>query len=86
MEPIGILLLQKTKIDEDALLLLSNTKWKKNVGIVVSTRRTRGGLATIWSEDKFILNSSFVSQHGSTRNFKLQQVRLQFPSLTCMSL
>ena len=63
MEPIDILLLQETNIDEDALLLLSNTKWKKNVGIVVSTRGTCGGLATIWSEDKFILNSSFVSQH-----------------------
>ena len=34
-----------------------------NNGIVVSARGTCGGLATIWSEDKFTLLSSFTSQH-----------------------
>ena len=47
MEPSDILLLQETKIAEDALLLLSKTKWKKNSGMVVNARATSGGLATL---------------------------------------
>jgi len=53
MEISDILLLQETKIEEDALLSLSRTKWKKNSGKVVSARGTSRGLATLWSEDKF---------------------------------
>ena len=63
MEPTDILLLQETKIDEEALLFLSKTKWKKNANMVVSVRGTSGCLVTLWFEVKFILNASFVSQH-----------------------
>ena len=63
MESIGVLLLQETKIDKDVLLFLSKTKWKMNTGIVASAQGTYGGLVTIWSEDKFMLLSFFVSQH-----------------------
>ena len=63
MEPSDILLLQETKIAEDVLLLLSKTKWKKNFGKVVSARGTSGGLETLWSEDIFLLNESYASQH-----------------------
>ena len=36
MENPDILLLQETKIDEDSLILLSNSKWNLKVGKVVS--------------------------------------------------
>ena len=63
MEPSDILLLQETKIEEYALLLLSRTKWKKNSGKAVSARGISGGLVTLWSEDMFQLKSSFATQH-----------------------
>ena len=47
MENLDILLLQETKIDEDSLILLSNSKWNLKVGKAVSTRGTSGGLATV---------------------------------------
>ena len=58
-----ILLLQETKIEEEALLLLSKSKWNLNVGKAVSARVSFGGLATLWSEDKFQLNRWFATQH-----------------------
>ena len=63
MESSDILLLQETKIDKDLLLNLSKNKWNMYNGIAVSARGTCGGLATIWSMDKFTLLSSFASQH-----------------------
>ena len=36
MAPSEILLLQETKIEEEALLLISKNKWKLNSGKVVS--------------------------------------------------
>ena len=63
MEPSYILLLQETKIEEESLLSLSNSKWKKKAGKVVSARGSSGGLATLWSEDKFLLKNSFTTQH-----------------------
>ena len=63
MEPSNILLLQETKIYEDALLLLSKTKWKKNSGMTVSARGTLGGLETLWSDEVFLLKESYASQH-----------------------
>ena len=53
METSDILLLQETKIEEDALLSLSQTKWKKNTGKAISARGTSRGLATLWLEDIF---------------------------------
>ena len=37
MEPTDILLLQETKMEEEALLTLSGVNWKKQGGYVVST-------------------------------------------------
>ena len=63
MEPTDILLLQETKIEEESILSISILKWKKNAGVVVSARGTLGGLATLCSDDKFVLKSSFVTKH-----------------------
>ena len=63
MEPSDILLLQETKIEHDALLSLSNLKWEKKAGKAISARGSSGGLATLWSEDKFLLKNSFTTQH-----------------------
>ena len=63
MDSTNILMLQETKIEEEALRFSSKTKWKMNVGKAVSARVTSGGLTTLWCEDKFILKSSFVTQH-----------------------
>ena len=63
MVPSEILLLQETKIEEEALLLLSKSKWDLTTGKAVSTRCSSGGLATLWSDEKFQLNRWFVTQH-----------------------
>ena len=62
MYPSDFLLLQETKIEEDSILSISKSKWKKNVGLVVSSRGSYGGMATIWSEDIFHLKNSFRTQ------------------------
>ena len=59
MVPSDILLLQETKIEEESLLLLSKTKWNLNSGKAISARGTFGGLATLWSAEKFQLNHWF---------------------------
>ena len=53
LAPFDIILLKETKIEEDALLLISKNKWKLNYGNVVSARGSRGGLATLWCEENF---------------------------------
>ena len=63
MNPLDILLLQETKIEEDALLSISKSKWKKNAGLAVSARGSSGDLDTLWSEDIFHLKNSFRTQH-----------------------
>ena len=63
MVSLEILLLQVTKIKEEALLLLSKTKWKLNAGKAVSARGTSGGLATLWCDENFQLKRWFVTQH-----------------------
>ena len=63
VNPSNILLLQETKIEEEAFLSISRSKWKKNVGVVVSARGTSGGLATLSYDDKFLLNFLYVTQH-----------------------
>ena len=59
----NVLLLQETKIDEDNLLSISNTKWNLNVGKAVSARGTVGGIATLWKENYFSLEHSHSTQH-----------------------
>ena len=53
MVPSKILLLQETKIEEEALLLISKNKWKLTAGKGVSARGSCGGLATLWGAEKF---------------------------------
>ena len=48
-----ILLLQETKIEEEALLLVSKNQWKLNSNKAVSARGSCGGLATLWCEENF---------------------------------
>ena len=43
IEPSDILLLQETKIEEEALLSISKSKWNKNAGKAVSACGTSGG-------------------------------------------
>ena len=63
MDSFDILLLQETKINEDSLLLLSNSKWNFHDGKAVSARGTSMGFATHWCEENFHLKRWFVTQH-----------------------
>eukprot|EP00253_Pinus_taeda_P008362 PITA_08362 len=63
VEPSDILMLQETKIEGQALLEVSRSKWNKKAGKAVSARGTSGGLATLWSEDLFHLNNFQETQH-----------------------
>ena len=58
-----ILLLQETKIEEESLLLVSNSKWKMSASKADNARGTFGGLATLWCEGNFHLKRWFVTQH-----------------------
>eukprot|EP00253_Pinus_taeda_P004488 PITA_04488 len=62
-EPADILLLQETKIAGQALLEISKSKWKKSSGITVSARGSLGGLATLWTEDKYQLIKTHETLH-----------------------
>ena len=55
MVPSEILLLQETKIEEYALLLISKNKWRYTSRKAINARGTCGGLATLWSADHFQL-------------------------------
>ena len=59
--PSELCLLQETKIEEEGLLLLSKKKWKMNVGRVVSSGGTYGGLATLWCDENFQLKRWFAT-------------------------
>ena len=59
----NVLMLQETKIDEESLLSISSKSWKLNVGKVVSSRGTPGGIVTLWTGNDFILENSHKSQH-----------------------
>jgi exonuclease III len=63
IDPPKILLLQETKIEGDTLLEINKHKWKKNAGKSISTRGSSGGVATLWAQDKFHLESSFETHH-----------------------
>ena len=53
LAPPDLLLLQETKIEEDALLPISKNKWNMNSGKAVNARGSCGGLAILWGKDKF---------------------------------
>ena len=55
MDSPDVILLQETKIDEDSILSISSKKWKTNVGKVVSSIGTAGGIATLWTKNAFSL-------------------------------
>ena len=63
MAPSEILLLQETKIEEEALLLIRNKNWNLNAGNAVSARGSYGGLATLWRDHKFQLKKVYATQH-----------------------
>jgi len=63
IETTDILLLQETKIEDRKLLDISKSKWKKSAGKAVSSRGSSGGLATLWTEDAFLLNKAHETQH-----------------------
>ena len=63
MARVEILLLQETKIEEEALLLVSKNKWKLNGGKAVNARGTYGGLTTLCSDENFQLKNWFATQH-----------------------
>ena len=62
MAPSKILLLQEMKIEEEALLLINNNHWKLKAGKVISARGTCGGLAILWSDEKFQLKNVYATQ------------------------
>lgn len=63
MEPPEILMLQETKIKGDTLIDINKSKWKKNVGKVISARGSSGGISTLWLEEQFHLENSFETRH-----------------------
>eukprot|EP00253_Pinus_taeda_P019656 PITA_19656 len=62
-EPLDILMLQETKIEGQALLEISSSKWNKRTGKAVSSRGNSRGLETLWNEDLFHLNNHQETQH-----------------------
>jgi exonuclease III len=63
IESTDILMLQETNIEDRMLLDINKSKWKKSVGKAVSSRGSSRGLATLWTEDAFLLNKSYETQH-----------------------
>ena len=58
-----VLLLQETKIGDDILLSTISKKWKSKIGMVMGSRGTVGGIATLWTENVFTLEPSHITQH-----------------------
>ena len=71
MNPADMLLLQETKIEDEALLSINSSKWNKKVGIAVSARGTSGGLATLWSHENFLSQSSHCQNPQFSQKFKI---------------
>ena len=63
IETPEILMLQETKIEGDSLLQINSNKWKKNAGKAISIKGSSRGLATLWADEEFTLESSFDTQH-----------------------
>ena len=63
LAPSEILLLQETKIDGEALLLIGKNKWNFNSGKSVSARGSCRELATLWQEENFQLTKCHSTQH-----------------------
>eukprot|EP00253_Pinus_taeda_P006725 PITA_06725 len=69
-------MLQETKLEGQALLEISKTKWNKKAGKAVSARGTSGGLATLWSEELFHLNNFQATQHWIFTELKHKESKL----------
>ena len=63
MAPSDILLLQDTKIDGAATLLIGKNKWNFNAGKSVSARGSSGGIATLWRDENYQLINWYSTQH-----------------------
>ena len=63
MAPFDILLLQETKIDGEAILLIGKNKWNFNAGKSVSARGSSGGIATLWRVENYQLINWYSTQH-----------------------
>ena len=63
MVPSEILLLQETKIDGEAILLIGKNKWNFNAGKSVSARGSSGGIATLWRVENYQLINWYSTQH-----------------------
>ena len=53
MAPSDILLLQDTKIDGAATLLIGKNKWNFNAGKSVSARGSSDVIATLWQDENY---------------------------------
>ena len=58
-----VLLLQETKISEYILLSTISKKWKSKIGMVMGSRGTAGGIATLWTKNVFTMEQSHITQH-----------------------
>ena len=71
MNPLDILLFQETKIEEDALLSISKSKWKKNASMAVSAR----ALLEVWlpygQRTSFISKISLEPNTGYSQNYNM---------------
>ena len=63
MDPIDILLLQETKMEEETLLSLNRATWRKQEGQAINARGASRGLDTLWNKIEFTLLNSFSTQH-----------------------
>jgi exonuclease III len=75
-DPSDILMLQETKIEGEALLEISRSKWNKRAGKAVNSRGTSGGLATLWNDDIFQLNKHHETQHWILTELKHNSSKL----------
>jgi exonuclease III len=63
LEKPEVLLIQETKLEENDLLRISHSFWKKGPGKAVSARGASGGLATFWDSSKLELVEEFGTTH-----------------------
>ena len=78
VESPEILMIQDTKIEGKTLLKINKIKWKKNVGKAISARASSSSLTTLWSDDKFHLESSYETQRWIFNELRHFSSKLSF--------
>ena len=58
-----ILLIQKTKMEEESFLQSSHLFWKNGEGLAKSTRGASGDIGTLWKKEAFDLIHSVSHTH-----------------------